>query len=150
MQRQFSLWSWNVNGIRAVIKNKTFENFIKEAQPKVLCLNETKIDTETLEKEGVIAKMEEFGFPRGLQFWNCCKRKKGYSGTAILVAEDFVAGRPSKVEYDFGSPGLHDQEGRTVTAYFDQFTLACSYVPNSGVMGLDRLGYRVNEWDRDV
>lgn len=67
-----------------------------------------------------------------------------------MIADDFEAGKPSKVEYDFGKPGVHDQEGRTVTAYFEQFTLSCSYVPNSGVMGLDRLGYRVNEWDRDV
>lgn len=54
------------------------------------------------------------------------------------------------MEFDFGEAGLHDQEGRTVTAYFDQFTLVCSYVPNSGVVGLDRLDYRVKQWDKDV
>ena len=89
-------------------------------------------------------------FPRGLQFWNCCKIKKGYSGTAILIAEDFVAGKPTKVEYDFGKPGLHDQEGRCVTAYFEKFSLVASYVPNSGVIGLERLDYRVKQWDSAI
>ena len=52
-----------------------------------------------------------------------------------------------KVENDFGEPGKHDQEGRTITAHFKTFILVCTYVPNSGVMGLDRLGYRTKEWD---
>ena len=95
-------------------------------------MNETKIDSLMLEKDGVYDSVSKW-FPRHLQFWNCCKRKKGYSGTAILIAADFEAGKPSKVEYDFGKPGVHDQEGRVVTAYFDKFTLVASYVPNSGV-----------------
>ncbi len=55
-----------------------------------------------------------------------------------------------KVRYDFGEPGVHDQEGRTVTAHFKTFILVCTYVPNSGVMGLDRLGYRTKEWDLEL
>ena len=55
-----------------------------------------------------------------------------------------------KVRYDFGEPGVHDQEGRTVTAHFKTFILVCTYVPNSGVMGLDRLGYRTKEWDIEL
>ena len=51
------------------------------------------------------------------------------------------------MKYDFGTPGVHDQEGRTVTAFFKNFNLVCTYVPNSGVLGLDRLGYRTQQWD---
>lgn len=54
------------------------------------------------------------------------------------------------MEYDFGKPGEHDQEGRVVTAYFDKFTLVASYVPNSGVIDLARLDYRVKQWDKDL
>jgi exodeoxyribonuclease-3 len=147
--RPCTLWSWNVNGIRAVIKDGTFGTFMEKAAPKVLCLNETKIDSHALEKDGVISHLSKW-FPRGLQFWNCCKNKKGYSGTAILIADDFEGGKPSKVEYDFGKPGEHDQEGRVVTAYFDKFTLVASYVPNSGVIDLGRLDYRVKQWDKDL
>ena len=91
---------------------------MEKAGPKILCLNETKIDEVALEKDGVKDSLSKW-FPRHLQFWNCCKTKKGYSGTAILIADDFLAGKPSKIEYDFGKPGHHDQEGRVVTAYFD-------------------------------
>jgi AP endonuclease-1 len=43
----------------------------------------------------------------------------------------------------------HDKEGRVITAEFDKFNLVATYVPNAGVMGLDRLNYRVKEWDAD-
>ena len=142
------IWCWNVNGVRSVLKGGSLVKFLNEVKPDILCLNETKIDGEALVKEGVKGKLSEW-FPPSLQFWNCCKVKKGYSGTAILVSKDFVGGVPTKVEYDFGAEGLHDQEGRTVTCYFKDFILVASYVPNSGVVGLQRLDYRVNQWDRD-
>lgn len=50
---QCTIWSWNVNGIRAVIKDGTFAAFMEKAAPKILCLNETKIDSHALEKDGV-------------------------------------------------------------------------------------------------
>ena len=83
-----------------------------------------------------------------LQFWNCADQK-GYSGTAILVSKDFNGGIPSRVEYDFGKEGVHDMEGRTITCHFKSFILVASYVPNSGVMGLKRLRYRIDSWDKD-
>lgn len=101
------IWSWNVNGIRAVIKDGTFGEFMDKAKPKILCLNETKIDEQALQRDGVIQLISKW-FPKHLQFWNCCKSKKGYSGTAVFIAEDFEGGKPSKVEYDFGNPGVHD------------------------------------------
>ena len=96
-----------MNGIRAVIRDGTFAKFMNEKKPKILCLNETKIDPHALEKDGVITTLSQW-FPKHLQFWNCCKSKKGYSGTAVLISSDFEGGKPSKVDYDFGKAGLHD------------------------------------------
>ena len=53
------------------------------------------------------------------------------------------------VEYDFGKKGVHDFEGRTITCHFKTFILVAAYVPNSGVRKLERLDYRIKEWDRD-
>ena len=44
---------WNINGIRSTLNNSTFENFMEKAKPDVLCLNETKVDEEALEKEEI-------------------------------------------------------------------------------------------------
>ena len=79
---------------------------MKDHNPIILCLNETKIDDEKIDSKNIHA-----GIPSSYaQYWNCCKIKKGYSGTAI-----FTKVRPINVEYDF--PG-HDQEGRSVTMEF--------------------------------
>lgn len=56
--------------------------------------------------------------------------------------------KPINVTYDMGIK-KHDNEGRVVTAEFDKFILVAVYVPNAGVRGLDRLDYRVKEWDLD-
>ena len=142
------VFCWNVNGIRATLKDGSLIKFLNTERPAVLCLNETKIDEEALARENIKEKLAPW-FPPSLQFWNCCKIKKGYSGSAILVSKDFCAGVPTKVEFDFGREGLHDQEGRTVTCHFKDFCLVATYVPNSGIPDLKRLPYRVNEWDRD-
>ena len=127
---------------------------MEKAQPDVLCLNETKVDEEALEKEE-IKKYVARWFPLNLQFWNSVKpprkgyRGFGYSGTAIFVSKTFKGGIPQKVEYDFGEEGFHDLEGRTITCHFNSFILVTTYVPNSGFPGLQRLEYRVNCWDKD-
>lgn len=90
-------------------------------------------------------QISEF-FPKETQYWNCCKIKKGYAGTAIFVSDKFGGSKPSQVTYDIGIK-KHDEEGRVVTAEFDSFILVVSYVPNAGVQGLNRLNYRVKEWD---
>jgi AP endonuclease-1 len=112
----------------------------------VLCLNETKIDEQALEKDGVKQQLSSW-FPIEGQYWNCCKAKKGYAGTAVLIHREFKEEYP-KITYDIGLRE-HDQEGRVVTAEFEKFMLVATYVPNAGCQGLNRLGYRVNEWDRD-
>ena len=150
------IWCWNCDGVRSVMRNGKFQEFMEEVKPQILCLNETKVDEESMEKHGVKEELEKW-FPYDLQFWNASKRMRGYAGTAILISRDFEGGKPDKVEYDgFGEPGVHDQEGRTITCHFEHFLLVVTYVPNAGVwssrgnvLGLERLDYRVNEWDKD-
>jgi exodeoxyribonuclease III len=109
---------------------------LKDHDPLILCLNETKIDEEKLDSKKTLASLPS----SYAQYWNCCKSKKGYSGTAI-----FTKVRPSNVVFDFAG---HDQEGRSITMEFELFFLVAVYVPNAGE-GLKRLQYRVNEWDAD-
>jgi exodeoxyribonuclease-3 len=85
-----------------------------------------------------------------MQYWNCCKTKKGYAGTAILISHEFGGSKPLEVVYDIPGQGndTHNEEGRVVTAEFKDFSLVATYVPNAGVQGLNRLKYRVQEWDK--
>ena len=105
--------------------------------PTVLCLNETKCDTEKLDKMMYFQRI----IPGYAQYWNGCTSKKGYSGTAI-----FTKVRPISVQFDFGTK--HNDEGRSITMEFKKFILVATYVPNAGE-GLKRLDYRVNQWDVD-
>ncbi|WCJ33402.1 DNA-(apurinic or apyrimidinic site) endonuclease chloroplastic [Euphorbia peplus] len=131
------LLSWNVNGLRALLKLEGF-SAIELAQREnfdVLCFQETKLQEKDVEsiKQSLID-----GY--GNSFWTCSNAKLGYSGTAIISRV-----KPLSVSYGLGIPD-HDSEGRIVTAEFDSFYLICAYVPNSGD-GLRRLSYRVTEWD---
>ncbi|KAJ4767240.1 DNA-(apurinic or apyrimidinic site) lyase [Rhynchospora pubera] len=130
------LLSWNVNGLRALLKSKGF-SAIQLAQREdfdVLCLQETKIQEKDVED---LKELIE-GYTNS--FWTCSVSKLGYSGTAIISRI-----KPISISYGLGVPD-HDSEGRLVTVEFDNFYLLCSYVPNSGD-GLKRLNYRVTEWD---
>lgn len=126
------LVSWNVNGIRAIIK-KDFLKDVKELDPDVLCLQETKAQPEDAKTSlGLLSEYHAFV--------NSSKARKGYSGTAILTKK-----APLEVTYDLGIEE-HDQEGRVITAEFEQFFLVTVYTPNSGE-GMKRLDYRA-EWDQ--
>ena len=124
------LISWNVNGLRAVLR-KNFLEFIEAEQPDVLCLQETKCTAEDI--EGLWTS-------RFSSHWNCAE-KKGYSGTAL-----FARTPPLKVRIGIGRPE-HDGEGRVITAEFADFFVVNVYVPNSQ-RELTRLAYR-QQWDRD-
>ena len=132
------IYSWNVNGIRAVMGKKELQKFFEKENPDILCLNETKINEDKLDSKIV----SELSKDKYLQFWNCCKVSSGYAGTAL-----FSKVRPLDVTFDLGIP-KHDQEGRTITAEFEKFILVACYVPNSG-QKLNRLDYRIKEWDVD-
>jgi exodeoxyribonuclease-3 len=131
------LISWNVNGLRAALK-KGFEAFLEDEQPDVLCLQETKISSDLVENFAFL------GYPHA--YWNCAA-KKGYSGTAILSKIP-----PISVQYGLGIE-KHDNEGRVISAEFDDYFLVTVYTPNA--QGHDenkrprRLDYRTKEWDVD-
>lgn len=122
--------SWNVNGIRAVMK-KGFMEFFEEELPDILCLQETKAQEEQVKLD----------LPGYHQYWNSAE-KKGYSGTAI-----FTRFQPLKVSYGLGIE-KHDKEGRTITLEFEKCYVVTVYTPNSQD-DLRRLPYRHKEWDVD-
>ena len=125
------LVSWNVNGIRAMMK-KDFIKDVKEMSPDILCLQETKAQPE--EAKSALSILSEYE-----TFVNSSKERKGYSGTAILTKS-----KPLEVTEDIGIEE-HDMEGRVITAEYDTFILVTVYTPNSGE-GMKRLDYR-KTWD---
>lgn len=125
--------NWNVNGIRSIIK-KDFLKDLKEMDPDILCLQETKAGLDEVKLTLELVEGYEV-------FINSSKARKGYSGTAILTKVP-----PINVTYDMGIDE-HDQEGRVITAEFEEFFLVTVYVPNAGE-GLKRLDYRA-KWDED-
>lgn len=123
--------SWNVNGIRAVL-TKGFMDFINEHDPHIICLQETKARPEQVELD-----LPQYPY----KYWNSAE-KKGYSGTAI-----FSKAEPLNVNYGLDME-KHDQEGRVITAEFEDYYLVTVYVPNAK-RDLSRLDYRCNEWEVD-
>lgn len=107
------IFAWNVNGIRAVLRSGELKNFIEKTRPQILCLNETKIDDETLKKDGIMQEIEKLGFSVKNQHWNCSQTKKGYSGTAIFI-DTSIENQFIKVSMNL--PTLDEREGRVVTA----------------------------------
>ena len=124
------LVSWNVNGVRSVLKKGLLE-YMTAAKPDVLCLQEIKCH------EGDI---QHVAWPKGTEaVWNPAQ-KKGYSGTGMLLRV-----KPLKVVFGIGVKE-HDTEGRVIAAEFPDWWLVNVYTPNSQ-RGLTRLDYRVTAWD---
>jgi len=122
--------SWNVNGIRAVAK-KGLAAFLLDARPDILCLQEIKIsDAARLETE--------FDFVGYSEYWNSAKRP-GYSGTAILVKENFTG--VMGVKNGIGVPKF-DDEGRVQVMELKKYYLLNIYFPNSN-HELSRLKYKI-------
>lgn len=122
--------SWNVNGLRAVLK-KGFEDRFNDLNADIFCLQETKLQA------GQVA----LDFPGYHQYWNYAE-KKGYSGTAV-----FTRRQPLKVVYGMGIPE-HDTEGRLITLEFADFYFVCCYTPNAQ-NELKRIDYRM-QWEDDL
>ncbi|HHY61185.1 MAG TPA: exodeoxyribonuclease III [Clostridia bacterium] len=123
------LVSWNVNGLRACLA-KGFLDYFKEVNADIFSIQETKLQPGQI-------KLELEGYE---QYWNCAV-KKGYSGTAV-----FTKIKPLSVKFGLGIEE-HDQEGRVITAEFENFYLVNVYAPNSQ-RGLTRLEYRMR-WEDD-
>jgi len=134
--------SWNVNGIRAVIKKGVFTPFIEKYKPDVLCLQETKA-----ERGQAVIDLPEYE-----EYWNSAT-KKGYSGTAIFTKVKPIAvvnGLPDKIcsKYglvadDYGDPRT---EGRVIAAEFEDFYVVTVYTPNAKD-DLSRIPLRHKQWD---
>lgn len=133
------LYSWNVNGLRAVIRKDMFGPFIDKHRPDVLCLQETKA------KQG----QAEIDLPDYTEYWNSAD-KAGYSGTAIFTLKEplsVINGMPGVEDKQDLADGYGDAstEGRVLTAEFDDFYLTTVYTPNAKD-DLGRLDLR-QRWD---
>jgi len=123
------LISWNVNGLRAIVK-KDFYASVEALSPDVLCLQETKMQKGQCDIE----------LPGYTQLYNSADRK-GYSGTAVFARVPMLSNTMG-IGVD-----LHDHEGRVITCEFDDFFLVNCYTPNSQ-NELRRLSYRM-QWEDD-
>lgn len=137
------IYSWNVNGIRAVLTKGALQKFITEHDPDILCLQETKAARDQF----------EIDFPQYHEhFFSAVK--KGYSGTAIFSktpALQYKDGFPQDIidEYKvtgdtYGNP---NDEGRVIAAEFADYWVVTVYTPNSKG-DLSRLSLRYDCWDR--
>ncbi|MGJ8651826.1 MAG: exodeoxyribonuclease III [Opitutaceae bacterium] len=130
-----TLISWNVNGLRAVLK-KGFKDFLADASPEVICLQETKISDD------LTTGFEFTDYP--YVYWNCAE-KKGYSSTAIISKI-----KPLSVVYGLDIE-THDKEGRVITVEYEDYYLTTVYTPNAQNHDENkrprRLDYRTKEWD---
>src|SRR5512142_2218983 len=105
--------SWNVNGLRAVLR-KGFMDFLSAESPDIVCLQETKTSEAPLE----LYQAE------GHRMYFASGEKKGYSGVAILTKEE-----PRSVARGFGDE-RYDGEGRALIADYGKFVLMNIYFPN--------------------
>lgn len=121
--------SWNVNGIRAVLK-KGFHEFATTEKPDIICIQETKAHPSQVDNLLV-------NYPHHV--WNSAE-KPGYAGTAI-----FSMMKPISVRYGKDTES-HQGEGRIITLEFPKYYLTTVYTPNSG-RELVRLDYR-RQWDQ--
>ncbi len=141
-QYVMKIYSWNVNGIRAVDRKGLFMPFIKKHKPDILCLQETKAQQEQSPLD-----LKEY-----VEYWNGAE-KKGYSGTAIFTKEKPIAvmnDLPEKIvkkytikDDGYGNPNT---EGRVIAAEFKKFFVVTVYTPNSKG-DLSRLSLRHKKWD---
>lgn len=136
------LYSWNVNGIRAVMRKELFLPFIEQEQPDILCLQETKA-----ERGQIAIDLKDYH-----EYWNSAT-KKGYSGTAIFSKTEPIAvinGFPDELakKYTLVDELERDSstEGRVIAAEFEKFFVVTVYTPNAKD-DLSRIPLRHKHWD---
>ena len=137
-----TLYSWNVNGIRAVNNKGLWEPFLLTAQADIICLQEIKAKPEQI-------SVDTHGYD---VFWYSAD-KPGYSGTALLskqAPKQVVNGFPEdiitryKLSGDvYGDP---NKEGRVIAAEFEAFWVVTVYTPNAKD-DLSRIPLRHKHWD---
>ncbi|MHA2028939.1 MAG: exodeoxyribonuclease III [Candidatus Kariarchaeaceae archaeon] len=135
---KYKIYSWNVNGIRATVRNGHFLPWLKKSDGDIICLQETKAQEDQLDK--TLVK------PRGYSsFWHAAQ-KKGYSGVGTFVR---TRGKKAKslnsTEISIGVAEF-DDEGRVLISKFDEFTVLNVYFPN-GKKNDERLQYKMRFYE---
>ena len=128
--------SWNVNSVKVRLPHLV--DFLKSAQPDVLCLQEIKCpadDFPRLEVQGLGYRVEALG-------------QRAYNGVALVSREP-----PREIIY--GVPGLDDEQARYIEASFGgadggEVRVASAYVPNGNPTGTDKFTYKLAWMDRLV
>lgn len=139
------IYSWNVNGIRAVVRKGAVQDFMSKHQPDILCLQETKAE------QGQAV----FDMPGYEEYWNSSKGKKGYSGTAIFTKIKPIAVINDLPEKFIKSSGLaadnygdSNGEGRVIATEFKDLYVVTAYTPNAKD-DLTRIPLR-QDWDKAI
>lgn len=131
MTKSFKLFSWNVNGLRAVAK-KGFCQWMQQEDADLVCLQEIKAEPDQLSSE--------LRNPAGYYSYFCTGMRKGYSGVALYSKTE-----PLRVTTQLGVERF-DTEGRTLIAEYPEFTLINCYFPN-GKASAERLQYKLNFYE---
>ena len=128
--------AWNVNGLNAINKKVDLNKFLKKHNPDVFCMGETKLSCPFFELEQELKKkIKGYKF----RYWSPCLTRGGYSGTSIWCKKEPLSVKTGMKKYD--------NEGRVITIEYKDYFILHVYTPNSG-QTLQRLEYRVNEWDK--
>ncbi|MBR3264201.1 exodeoxyribonuclease III [Candidatus Saccharibacteria bacterium] len=138
----YNIYSWNVNGIRAITRKNALQNLVENHHPDILCLQETKAHQN----------QAEIDLPEYEEIWNSAKRP-GYSGTAIFTKKiplQTITGFSDNINNGYNweddQHGSPLDEGRVLTAEYPEFFLVTVYTPNSK-HELTRLKLRELLWD---
>jgi len=129
--------AWNINGLRPVTEKGFLQDYIKQRQPDILCLGETKSSQESIDNQK-LTDWVPYYYP--YRYWNCSKIRKGCYGTGIITKN-----KPLSVEYGIGLERF-DVDGRSITLEYEKFYIVNCYVPNSSD-DFCHLPERVREWD---
>jgi exodeoxyribonuclease III len=131
-KKSLKIYSWNVNGIRAILK-KGFLEWVKKSEADIICLQETKIQANQIPDELLNVK----GFK---SYWFSA-HKKGYSSVCTYTKQE-----PLYVQKGLGIEKF-DVEGRSILTEYDDFVLANIYFPNGG-RGPERVEYKLEFYDK--
>ncbi|HNQ43528.1 MAG TPA: exodeoxyribonuclease III [Candidatus Cloacimonadota bacterium] len=129
---KLKIWSWNVNGLRAVL-NKGFIDIINQEKPDIIGLQETKLQAHQIPEE--VTALDQYH-----QYWSHAV-KKGYSGTLLLSKPEPIGFTDAFQVEEF------DTEGRINIAEYEQFFLFNIYFPN-GQKDDERLQYKLRFYDK--
>lgn len=123
--------SWNVNGLRAILKKDCLTPLVAKEQPDIICLQETKLNQPEL-----IATLPEY-----TDYWGLGARA-GYSGTVTMVKQTIVP-----LVETLTPPTFLTEEGRLVALSLPHFYLLNVYFPNGG-MGPARIDYKLKYYQQ--